>query len=95
MNHWAESNGATVACPSLLAILNKHIRSKEEGLVLDLLKILGTRAGREYGIRDKITQDKLGLRSLCPCLAEWLSSAQDRLGLTFFSCCAGSDGRFM
>ena len=58
------------------------------------LKILETRAGRECGICEKnIAQDRLGLQGntfVLPC-----SMAQDRLGLAFFSCCAGSDGYFI
>ena len=50
--------------------------------VLHLLKILRTRAGREYGISEKIAQDTFGLQSnafALPCSMA-LSSAQDRLG---------------
>ena len=55
--------------------------------LMHLLKIVGTGAGREYGISEKIAQDRLGLQSnvfAMPCRMI-LSSTQDRLGLTIFS----------
>ena len=62
----------------------RHVWSKEEELdiywnffkLMYLLKIHpGTRAGREYGINEKIAQDMLGLQSnaFILCLAAWLS----------------------
>ena len=56
--------------------------------LMPLLKFLVKRAGREFGICEKIAQDRLGLQSMhafaLPCRIA-LTSSQDKLGLAFFS----------
>ena len=65
--------------------------------LMNLLKILGTSTGRGCEIckRKKCSRHAWPNNAfVLPCGMD-ISSIQDRLGLAFFSCCAGSDGHFI
>ena len=63
--------------------------------LMQLLKILGTQAGRKYGISENHSrlawpaEDCLG-----PALQYGSLHHSEQAWLVFFSCCAGSDGCF-